>query len=399
MNIFRLHGYYFSAWGSPVGSFLNSETYQPSRSTTGDEATKGRTAEHGRSPQNRQRRSATVNAHPNGACAHYVMVSKFQWKPFWLATQRDLQNDWTATQNRVNYDVFAQAPLARLLWQKGPGIFFYTNTFRTFCCRPLCIAPGLLQSKVIGDSPFRAAGWIGTCTTHTCSKHLLVGKKAKPLIFAREKDRCFPEVKPALNWNVRRSKASLRPWKKENWIIFHKSGVFCTNNAQAPSLFSNITLTSRRSYVETVSGNSALLPSNGISRHVYQPPVGPQNLTLSFTTYEKNQIHVGISFLLEWTIGHKKLHNLISSNSRTVNTLYGNLHAFEKPRNSVFKENQVCCSQMMKSCHNRENRAQSKSVIQDWFKFLRLQKCRRQALGNSMMKVLLKLFFLMWQLF
>ena len=47
---------------------------------------------------------------PNGACAHYVMVSKFQWKPFWLATQRDPQNDWTATQNRVNYDVFAQAP-------------------------------------------------------------------------------------------------------------------------------------------------------------------------------------------------------------------------------------------------------------------------------------------------
>ena len=38
------------------------------------------------------------------------MVSKFQWKPFWLATQRDPQTDWTATQNRVNYDVFAQAP-------------------------------------------------------------------------------------------------------------------------------------------------------------------------------------------------------------------------------------------------------------------------------------------------
>ena len=33
------------------------------------------------------------------------MVSKFQWKPFWLATQRDSQNDWAATQNRVNYDV------------------------------------------------------------------------------------------------------------------------------------------------------------------------------------------------------------------------------------------------------------------------------------------------------
>ena len=29
----------------------------------------------------------------------------------WLATQRDQQNDWTATQKRVNYDAFAQAPL------------------------------------------------------------------------------------------------------------------------------------------------------------------------------------------------------------------------------------------------------------------------------------------------
>ena len=47
----------------------------------------------------------------NGACAHYNMVSNFQWKPFWLATQRDAQNDWTATQNSVNYDVFAQAPM------------------------------------------------------------------------------------------------------------------------------------------------------------------------------------------------------------------------------------------------------------------------------------------------
>ena len=47
----------------------------------------------------------------NGACAHYVMESKIQWKPFCLATQRDPQNDSTATQNRVNNDVFAQAPL------------------------------------------------------------------------------------------------------------------------------------------------------------------------------------------------------------------------------------------------------------------------------------------------
>ena len=49
----------------------------------------------------------------DGACAHYGMVSKIQWKPFWLATQRDPQNDWTATQHRVNYDVFAQAPFMK----------------------------------------------------------------------------------------------------------------------------------------------------------------------------------------------------------------------------------------------------------------------------------------------
>ena len=31
----------------------------------------------------------------NWGRAHYVMVSELQWKPFWLATQRDPQNDWT----------------------------------------------------------------------------------------------------------------------------------------------------------------------------------------------------------------------------------------------------------------------------------------------------------------
>ena len=51
----------------------------------------------------------------NGACAHYVMVSKCQWKPFWLATLWDPQNDWTATQKRVNYDVFAQVPFGTAL--------------------------------------------------------------------------------------------------------------------------------------------------------------------------------------------------------------------------------------------------------------------------------------------
>ena len=48
----------------------------------------------------------------NGACTHYVMVSKFQWKPCWLATQLYPQNDWTRWQSRVNYDIHEEAPLA-----------------------------------------------------------------------------------------------------------------------------------------------------------------------------------------------------------------------------------------------------------------------------------------------
>ena len=46
-----------------------------------------------------------------GACVRYVMVSKTQWKPFWLANQLYPQNDWTGWQNGVNDDVCAQAPL------------------------------------------------------------------------------------------------------------------------------------------------------------------------------------------------------------------------------------------------------------------------------------------------
>ena len=27
-------------------------------------------------------------------CAHYIIETKVQWKPFWLATQQYPQNDW-----------------------------------------------------------------------------------------------------------------------------------------------------------------------------------------------------------------------------------------------------------------------------------------------------------------
>ena len=42
------------------------------------------------------------------ALRHGIQISM---EAILLATQRDPQNDWTATQNGVNYDVFAQAPL------------------------------------------------------------------------------------------------------------------------------------------------------------------------------------------------------------------------------------------------------------------------------------------------
>ena len=72
----------------------------------------------GRVPKN-------VSAITNGACAHYVMVSNFQWKPFWLATQQDPQNDWPGWQDRVNYDksLFAQAPLHCCRFSKDNWIF------------------------------------------------------------------------------------------------------------------------------------------------------------------------------------------------------------------------------------------------------------------------------------
>ena len=41
----------------------------------------------------------------NEASGHYVMVSRSQWKPFWLATHLYPQNDWTGWQFPVCYDV------------------------------------------------------------------------------------------------------------------------------------------------------------------------------------------------------------------------------------------------------------------------------------------------------
>ena len=53
---------------------------------------------------------AILKKHGNGACPHYVMASKFQWKPFWLATQLYSQKSQKSKVRRfrVNYDVFAK---------------------------------------------------------------------------------------------------------------------------------------------------------------------------------------------------------------------------------------------------------------------------------------------------
>ena len=52
---------------------------------------------------------------PGWGFTQYAMVSTFQWKPFWLATQLYPQNDWTGWQFREKYDILAQAP-SKSLW-------------------------------------------------------------------------------------------------------------------------------------------------------------------------------------------------------------------------------------------------------------------------------------------
>ena len=47
----------------------------------------------------------------NEDCAHYVVVSKIQWKPFCPATQIYAQNAWPGWQCRVKNNELAQAPI------------------------------------------------------------------------------------------------------------------------------------------------------------------------------------------------------------------------------------------------------------------------------------------------
>ena len=152
--ISRLHGCYFSGWGSLVDSFLVSET-STFTIDNGDEARKGRTTEPWHFPPNGQMRSATANAHPK----KHVCFDK----------------------------------------KKSSGIFFYTSTSRIFCCRPLCIAPVQLQNKVIGDWPLRAAGGIGIYMHDAHQlRTLACGWKGKTTDFRSKKGKSLSEYEAYL---------------------------------------------------------------------------------------------------------------------------------------------------------------------------------------------------------
>ena len=80
------------------------------------------------------------------------------------------------------------------------------------------------------------------------------------------------------------------------------SGVFCTNNAQAPSLFSNVTLTSRRTKLIVPTSCVCLLVLRWKrgrelvhclyknSRHVYQPPSARKPYLESYKKKLNNKI-------------------------------------------------------------------------------------------------------------
>ena len=96
------------------------------------------------------------------------MASKFQWKPFWLVTQLDQQNDWTVWQIRVNYDVFAQAQ-----WDvcKSPG--FPSNRVAAGQVDPPAVRITMVCSLFaccLSASEaflFLSGGFAGSSATHT----------------------------------------------------------------------------------------------------------------------------------------------------------------------------------------------------------------------------------------
>ena len=59
---------------------------------------------------------AVISFMTSEACGHNVMVSKIQWKPFWLAIELYYQNDWTGWQFCLNDDIrICTGPIVEVL--------------------------------------------------------------------------------------------------------------------------------------------------------------------------------------------------------------------------------------------------------------------------------------------
>ena len=86
---------------------------------------------------------------------HYVMVSRIQWKPFWLSIQLNPQKDRTGWQNGVNDDVCAQASLDRVSRQAWCYFFNRTTTLAKNEMRQLRI---MMQKEHCSMCSFTSAG-------------------------------------------------------------------------------------------------------------------------------------------------------------------------------------------------------------------------------------------------
>ena len=86
----------------------------------------------------------------NGDCAHYIIESKVQWKPFWLATQQYPQNDWlggnfqyTMTYAHGPHSIFTLSGFpprsVHLEIIQGTSVWYWL--VHNDMCPPVCILP------------------------------------------------------------------------------------------------------------------------------------------------------------------------------------------------------------------------------------------------------------------
>ena len=114
-------------------------------------------------------------AETNGACAHYVMVSKFQWKPFCLPASEIHRMTGPPSQNRVNYDVLAQAPY--------PGA---DVTPRVFLCTYDCDCVRTQVKSLAHSRPLFECGFVLVARDrHRLLVRSTLGTTPGPFVFVR----------------------------------------------------------------------------------------------------------------------------------------------------------------------------------------------------------------------